>query len=658
MSYRNPQIIVDRSAEIWAQAATKFGETLATGLDNYFKAKKEAAEKKKKIDDAKQLYRNKSLLQQRKQINESASKIKDPGLMEQYKTNAINMLTTGEEYTINGKKYNISAIDAQTELAINPDLSADDRAAYTEIALSASQYQTNILEKTGAVIANLEPLKESGVYQIGSKIDIAGEGKDEYKNLVASNALLNQKPEGVTTKKNLLRRKNEDGSYSNIVSVDASFDIKSDIWKKLKDAYGLTDEDANFTWERDVDKWAGEGDLVVKLDETVGTDSVLEESGYIDKNHNQTGKGYLSNKIMTKTISQGREVVTTESHFDVDLMRNDPTYSAGLSGKAANILALPSQEAVIKYINNNLGWGGTITAENFYGPKVNEATRKEFLEQQLFENDLEKMFGAPGTSIGAKGSRGNRPATASDAQQYNSDPDIAKAIEEGRTRPLEVGDTIYFRIDRITDTAEKTPPGETSTEEKLEQFDQSVIDLTKQLSSGVINKLNQGQALTQNDVVPMLSRLAKIENAEGEVLKLQPLRPDLTAGGADTGAGYYTVQTNIMETLPDGTQRRVSNASRLGSQEAIEKVNQLKEQNPESKYTYMPYLVVNYKTPNPKYASSSSKRGVPRFIFTDDVYNLNSREDMNNLRLNIGRAYKSPTQERQAVTKYDQYKVK
>ena len=51
MSYRNPQIIVDRSAEIWAQAATKVGETLATGVDNDYKAKKEAEEKKKKIED-------------------------------------------------------------------------------------------------------------------------------------------------------------------------------------------------------------------------------------------------------------------------------------------------------------------------------------------------------------------------------------------------------------------------------------------------------------------------------------------------------------------------------------------------------------------------------------------------------------------------------
>ncbi len=209
MSYRNPQIIVDRSAEIWAQAATKFGETLATGVDNYYKAKKEAEEKKKKIDDAKQLYRNKAMLRSQKELNSSASKIKDPGLLEQFKTNAIGLLNEGEDFTYKGETYKISAIDAETELAINPNLTADQRAAYTQIAMSASNYQTSMLEKTGAVIANLEPLKDSGAYQIGSKIDIAGQGMDEYKNLVASNALLNQNADGVTTKKDLSRRRNE-----------------------------------------------------------------------------------------------------------------------------------------------------------------------------------------------------------------------------------------------------------------------------------------------------------------------------------------------------------------------------------------------------------------------------------------------------------------
>jgi len=36
MSYRNPQIIVDRSGEIWGQAIAGFGKDIARGIDaNY-----------------------------------------------------------------------------------------------------------------------------------------------------------------------------------------------------------------------------------------------------------------------------------------------------------------------------------------------------------------------------------------------------------------------------------------------------------------------------------------------------------------------------------------------------------------------------------------------------------------------------------------------
>ena len=639
MSYRNPQIIVDRSAEIWAQAATQFGQTLATGVDNYYKAKKEAEEKKKKIDDAKQLYRNKALLRSQKELNEAASRIKDPGLLEQFKNNAINLLNEGEDFTYKGVTYNIGAIDAETELAINPNLTADERAAYTQIAMSASTYQTSMLEKTGAVIANLDPLKESGAYQIGTNIDIAGQGIDEYKNLVAANALLNQKADGVNTKKELTRRINEDGSYSNMLSVSASFDTKSDVWQNLKKAYDLSDEDASFTWERDVDRWAGQGDLVVSLTPDVDTNEALIASGFIDDKHNQTSKGFVSKLVTTRNVQDGREFVTTESHFDANQLRNNKVYRNAIAGKAANILAM-EQDQVAKYVSNNLGWGDKITAENLYASNITPEKRQNFIEDQLMEKDLRRIMPNYKTRI----------AKQSDVDAYNNDPVISKNIEEGVTEPLKLGDTLHY-IEKSTTSTKFDPPGD-----ELEEFDQNVVDITKQLSSSVINKLNQGQVLTQNDVVPMLSRLAKIENTEGKILKLQPRRPGVTAGGADAGAGYYTIETNLMETLPDGTQRRVSDAVRLSSKEAVEKVKQLKEQNPNNKYTYMPYLIINYKTPNPDYETAKQKNRTPKFIFSEDVYGLNSGEGINNLRLDIGRAYKSPTQERRAVTKYDQYK--
>ena len=410
------------------------------------------------------------MLRSQKELNNAASKIKDPGLLEQFKTNAVGLLSEGEDFTYKGETYKIGAIDAETELAINPDLTADQRAAYTQIAMSASNYQTSMLEKTGAVIANLEPLKDNSAYQIGSKIDIAGQGIDEYKNLVASNALLNQNADGVTTRKDLSRRRNEDGSYSNILSVNAEFDIKSDIWQNLKKAYDLSDEDANFTWERDVDKWAGEGDLVVKLEPDVETDEALQAAGFIDDKHNQTSKGFVSKNITTRQIKDGRDFVTTESHFDVDQLRNNQVYRDALAGKAANILAM-EQDQVAKYIGNNLGWGDTITAETLYGENITEDKRQAFIEDQLFEKDLRRIMPKYST----------REATQSDVNAYNSDVSIAKDIEEGKTQPMKVGETLYYNVIGTT----STKVSERNQEEEKTKIDISYIeDLKIPVQSG------------------------------------------------------------------------------------------------------------------------------------------------------------------------------
>ena len=51
MSYRNPQIIVDRSAEIWASNVGTIGNIFANTIDTYLAAKNKAnAENKKQID--------------------------------------------------------------------------------------------------------------------------------------------------------------------------------------------------------------------------------------------------------------------------------------------------------------------------------------------------------------------------------------------------------------------------------------------------------------------------------------------------------------------------------------------------------------------------------------------------------------------------------
>jgi hypothetical protein len=113
----------------------------------------------------------------------------------------------------------------------------------------------------------------------------------------------------------------------------------------------------------------------------------------------------------TRTVKGGTEK-KSESHFDPDSLRDDPTYEAELRAGAAGILAMPLDQQE-KFITNTLGWP-TITREKW--SKVSEEKKTEFLMEQRFENDLQKIMGAKG-----KKKVQTRDATQEDVDQYAAD---------------------------------------------------------------------------------------------------------------------------------------------------------------------------------------------------------------------------------------------
>lgn len=84
MSYRNPQIIVDRSAEIWAQGVTNIGKIVGQGLKTYFELKKKNEETQKKKDDAINTTMIQGDLKQSALRDKMAKTIKDVSLQEKF----------------------------------------------------------------------------------------------------------------------------------------------------------------------------------------------------------------------------------------------------------------------------------------------------------------------------------------------------------------------------------------------------------------------------------------------------------------------------------------------------------------------------------------------------------------------------------------------
>jgi len=398
MSYRNPQIILDRSAEFMIQGFQKSSENFLSNFMKYRDKQREAEKAVQKQLQAKQLYSNKAFLERIKQYDETvaASGIKDKAFLEQFKEVAINQMTTGELFKYKGVDYNIGAIDAKTELALNPNLTSDQRAAYSMIVSNSEQFQKQTLEAAGAVIAGLKPLEDQSPYTIGTNFDFAGTGKEEFQNMVASNALLNRQAQGVKVNKKFSRVANDNGTYDNMMSISASFDTNSDLWKRMKNMYPeLEDSDATFEWKRNVDKFAEGGSLLTNLGEfDMGTNEALRASQYIDENNNPTKKGLIEQTVTRKPTKRGLKTYQVEeTHFDPDMLWNDRVYNDTINAKIDGFMTMP-QDQIWKYMQYNLPLPDSSSAakERFFN--ADPAKQKAYLSDLIKQKDVSRLYGA------------------------------------------------------------------------------------------------------------------------------------------------------------------------------------------------------------------------------------------------------------------------
>ena len=432
MSYRNPQVIVDRSGEIWGQAIAGFGKDIARGIDAYSAIKQKNQELERKQTEAKQLTANGVSQKFSEGIEQIGSSIKDSSISKQFKETATMMANTGEAVTINGQPVTIGAIEAQTELKMNPNLDKETRNAYSKIVTDFKGYQSTMVSSAGNIISGLEGLSESTTGMIGKTFDFNGEGIENTKSQIAAYSLLNKQMKGITSNKVLSREKDEGGVFRNMLSIDSEIDTTSQTYIDLEKAGLISKEDLVFeegstigrlSWKRDLSTWGEQGDLIVPIAPEGDTTESMRIAGFTDEKGNATGKGFNNNVVYSRRRVKGGTENKSEEHFDPDALRYDPAYEAELKGSAAGIMALPLDQQV-KYITNTLGWSTVKQAE------WADATPKEqesFLMEQRFEKDLQKIMGA-----GGKKRVQTREATQEDVNAYKNDGiDISLTNEDG-----------------------------------------------------------------------------------------------------------------------------------------------------------------------------------------------------------------------------------
>jgi len=376
MSYRNPQIIVDRSAEIWAQGVTNIGKIVGQGLQTYFKVRQEAKDKKAKIDEAINSSIIQGELEADAKINRAAKSIKDVSLREQFSEQAKLLANGGED----GK----GAIWYNTQLSLNPPTDKNILNLYKNKVKEYQKYMSNSSQEIGNVMAALEEVEGLNAQQIITNYTVSGEGKNELENLIAMRALQNKPLAGVNYSKNLIR--NEDGTNS--VKVEAYLDPEGatyKAWQKtgIIDDKGLTvgeDGKVKLTWERNLSTWGEDGSFVRRIPDERDRNKTMKDAQILDDKDALTKDFTYSNSVShIVTDASGTGTRSIQKVINIDALEKNKTYMAEIESQAVGIEALPQKDE-IDFVRNRLGWGNISEKEYF------SKTRDQRLDFLLFKN--------------------------------------------------------------------------------------------------------------------------------------------------------------------------------------------------------------------------------------------------------------------------------
>jgi hypothetical protein len=451
MSYRNPQIIVDRSAEIWAQGVAKVGDVLNRGIEAYFAAKKKGEEVQKKKDDAINTTMIQGDLKQSALRNKISKTIKDVTLQEKF-TERAKLLADGDGGDNKG------AIWYNTQLTLNPPKDKAILKEYKDKVKAYQNYMSNSAQEIGYVASALDMVKDKSAQQLVDNYAVAGDSNiSELQNLMAMRALENKALEGFSYEKDLVY--NEDGTNS--LKVVGYLDKDSKTYNAWKNANAFDEDKLEYdkdgrvkiTWERNLAKWGEEGQFVNEISPAIDINSVMEGTGLINKNGSVNDNLYVTPTVQQRLKNQdGTESLTTEKVLDYNKLYNNSAFKAEIQSKAAGLDAISEQDQ-IDFVRNRFGWGDMKT-EDFFSKSRED--RLAFYEGQL-EMEAVKKLGS------------FRKATAQDVKTLQEvmpgikegDPVIFKEVgrrDIERPKPIKVdesqqkfNDTVSFAVDTLNE---------------------------------------------------------------------------------------------------------------------------------------------------------------------------------------------------------------
>jgi len=384
MSYRNPQIIVDRSAEIYAQASAQFGQQLAQGVQNYFDNRKKRAAAVKKKKNAYQLALNDVTLNYNNSLNSATEDINKSTLFQDVQDQARARL--------DGNEFGIGVIEMATQLKMNPDLDRNTRAEYLKAVSDYQTWQSGITDKIGATIVDIEPLEGMNAGNIGQGFDFAGTGNEKFQNMVVANTLANKSFSGIQTSKTL---------NGNMLGVDMVINPNDEMIKKyvkegildLKDLEPAEDGNYYFNWTRNIDKW--EGGLIAEVPSSFDGVAALETAGIVD-NKGLPKEGFFTEKVDVVTNVDGtdKQRISTKQYFNPDILENNPVFKTETLKYAKGLSQLPTGQ-ILSALENH--FNEEISAKEWLSLDADK--HNNIIQTLITDKEIDRMTGGFNTEV-------------------------------------------------------------------------------------------------------------------------------------------------------------------------------------------------------------------------------------------------------------------
>jgi len=341
MSYRNPQIIRDTSAELYGQAAANIGQSLAKGIMTVGarreQQRKEADAEAKRTQQIGYGIQTKAYEQRNKVYAELLKK--EPGLAEQFKKQTEGLLMGNDEI-------GMGAIEARTLLATSNNLDIKEKQKLQGIINRYEVFQNGLQGNAGKILAETELYNNTSPADFDNKYRWAGSNQYERTaSQFAAAALSEQEIPGARYEKKLYTP-TDNGEQVVGIKIFVNPDDPANKGKfDDQEMYPRNENgEVEIEWKKDLNKW-DEG-LLEEIVTSPDSNALFKNAGITNDKNQWNEDQFLSAQGKSVTIKgvKGQDITTLSRDINASGWANNQVLQDEVKSKAAGYQGMRDDE--------------------------------------------------------------------------------------------------------------------------------------------------------------------------------------------------------------------------------------------------------------------------------------------------------------------------